>query len=44
MDIVSVSMWVQSLVSLSGLKIQCCHELKCRLKVRLGSVVAVAVV
>ena len=34
---------VGSLASLSGLRIQHCHELWCRLKVQLGSGVAVAV-
>ena len=34
---------VQSLASLSGLKIPCCHELWCRLQMWLGSGVAVAV-
>ena len=33
---------VRSLASLSGLRIRCCHELWCRLKMRLGSGVAVA--
>ena len=34
---------VQSLVSLSGLRIWHCHELSCRLQTRPGSPVAVAV-
>ena len=28
-------MWVQSLASLSGLRIQCCHKLQCRLQMQL---------
>ena len=39
----SLRMQVQSLDSLSGLRIQCCHELWHRLQTRLGSDVAVAV-
>ena len=35
---------VQSLASLSGLRIQRCHELGCRSKMWLGSGIAVAVV
>ena len=35
--------WVQSLASLSGLRIWRCHELWCRLQTWLGSCVAVAV-
>ena len=35
-------MWVQSLVLLSGLRIRYCHELWCRLQMRVGSCVAVA--
>ena len=35
-------MWVQSLALLSGLRTQRCHELWCRLHMRLGSGVAVA--
>ena len=35
---------VQSLASLSGFRIQCCHELWCTLKMQLGSGVAVAMV
>ena len=34
---------VQSLASLSGLRIRRCHELWCRLQTRLGSRIAVAV-
>ena len=34
---------VRSLASLSGLRIQCCHELRCRVQTHLGSGVAVAV-
>ena len=37
-------MWLQSLALLSGLRIQCCCELHCRLQTWLKSVVAVAVV
>ena len=36
--------WVQSLASLSGLRIQRCHELQCRSQMRLQSGIAVAVV
>ena len=35
-------LWVRSLASLSGLKIQHCHELWCWLQTRLASHVAVA--
>ena len=42
--LVSTRTWVRSLASLSGLRIQRCHELWCRSKTRLGSYVAVAVV
>jgi len=35
---------VRSLALLSGVRIQCCSELGCRPKMRLGSGVAVAVV
>ena len=35
---------VRSLVSLSGLKIQCCLELQCRSQMQLGSDIVVAVV
>ena len=40
----SMRMKVQSLASLSGLRIWHCHELWCRLQMWLGSCVAVAVV
>ena len=42
----TMRLWVRSLASLSGLRIWRCHELWCRLQMRLGSgiVVAVAVV
>ena len=40
----SMRLWVQSLASLSGLRIWRCHELWCRLQTRLGSGIAVAVV
>ena len=33
---------VQSLALLSGLRIQCCQELRCRSQMRLGSSVTVA--
>ena len=39
----TVKLWVRSLASLSGLKIQRCHELWCRLLVWLRSGIAVAV-
>ena len=42
--LVSMRMQVQSLASLSGSGIRHCHELWCRLQMRLGSWVAVAVV
>ena len=35
---------VQSLASLSGSRIRCCHELWCRSQTQLGSGLAVAVV
>ena len=41
---VTVRLWVQSLVSLGGLRIWHCHELWCRLQTWLGSRIAVAVV
>ena len=41
--VVSMGMRVQSLASLSGWRILCCHELQCRSQIRLGSGVAVAV-
>jgi len=37
-------MWALPLALLRGLRIWCCRELWCRLKMRLGSCVAVAVV
>ena len=40
---VSVTMWAQSLASLSELRIQHCHERQCRSQLQLGSCVAVAV-
>ena len=40
----SMKTQVQSLASLSGLRIQCCQELWCRLQAQLGSGIAVAVV
>ena len=43
MQIVSTRTRVWSLASLSGLKIQCCCGLWCRLQMRLGSCIAVAV-
>ena len=33
----TTGLWVWSLASLSGLSIQCCHELWCRLQMQLGS-------
>ena len=36
-------LWVQSLASLCGLRIQHCHELGCRSQKQLGSRIAVAV-
>ena len=42
--LVSMRTQVQSLALLSRLRIQCCCELWCRLKVRLRSLIAVAVV
>ena len=39
----SMRMQVRSLASLSGLRIQCCCELRCRLKTWLGSSIAAAV-
>jgi len=41
-QLVSMRMQVRSLASLSGLRIQCCHELWYRLQTRLGSCVVVA--
>ena len=43
-QLVSMSMRVQSLALLSGLRICCCHKLWCRLQMKLRSRVAVAVV
>ena len=43
-QLASMTMQVGSLALLSGLRIQCCRELWCRLKMRLGSGVAVALV
>ena len=40
----TMSLQVQSLASLNGLKIQCCRELWYRLQTRLRSGIAVAVV
>ena len=37
-------LWVRSLASISGLRIQCCRELWCRSQMQLGSGMAVAVV
>ena len=37
-------MQIQSLASLSGLRIWCCHELQCRLQMQLRYGIAVAVV
>ena len=39
----TMSFQVQSMASLSRLRIQCCRELWCRLQTRLGSGVAMAV-
>ena len=33
-------LWVQSLASFSGLRIQCCHELWCRSQMQLGSCIS----
>ena len=41
---ISMSLWARSLALLSGLRIQHCHELCCRLQTWLGSGIAVAVV
>ena len=43
-QLVSMRMWIQSLALLSGLGIQHCHELWCRLQIQLRSCSAVAVV
>ena len=40
----TMKLQVRSLTSLSGLRIWCCHELRCRSQTLLGSCVAVAVV
>ena len=40
----SISIRLQSLASLSGLRIRGCHELWCRSQMQLGSDIAVAVV
>ena len=42
--LVSMRMWVRSLVLLSGLRICCCCEMWCRIQMRLGSCAAGAVV
>ena len=42
-QLVTMRLRVQSLASLSGLRIQCCPELWCRSQTQLGSDVAVAV-
>ena len=42
--LVSMRMWVQSLASRSGLRIQHCHELWCKSQMQLRSGVAMAVV
>ena len=42
-QLVSMRMWVQSLASLSGSRIQHCHDLWCRSQMRLKSCVAVPV-
>ena len=41
-DLVSMRAQVRSQASLSGLRIQPCHDLWCRFQMRLGSGVAVA--
>ena len=41
---VSMRMWVQSLASISGLRMQHCCKLWCRLQMQLGSGVAMTVV
>ena len=40
----TMRLWVQSLASLSGLRILHCCEMSCRLQMRLGSDVAVVVI
>ena len=42
-SVVSVTMPVQLLALLRGLRIRCCHKLQCRLQMQLRSGVAVAV-
>ena len=42
-QLVSMRLWVQSLASLSGLRIQRYHELWCRSQTRLGGGTAAAV-
>ena len=44
-QLVSMRMWVRFLALLSGLRVWCCHDLRCRSKIQLrsGMVVAVAV-
>ena len=39
-----MAQWDQSLASFSGLRIQCCHKLQCRLQMKLRSGGAVVVV
>ena len=39
----TMTLWVRSLALLGGLRIWCCQELWCRLQMKLGSGVAVAV-
>ena len=43
-QLVSLGMWLRSLALLSGLRIQCCHEMWCRSQMQLRSDIAVAVV
>ena len=43
-NLISLRMRVRSLASLSGLRIQCCCELWCRLQMQLGCHAAVALV
>ena len=43
-QLVCMGMWIQSLTILSGLKIQHCTKLRCRLQKKLRSSVAMAVV
>ena len=40
-QLVSRRMQVRSLASLSGLRIQCCHELQCKLQIQMWSGIAV---